>query len=122
MSIGEKIKDLRFEKGLSQKKLAELIGVSQQVFVWWENNKHEPKATYLKALASFFEVTSDYLIGLSDDTTGYVEPAQAAPAIPTPPIVPLYNQLMAGDKLRAEEYIKKMLAEPQYANAAPSLA
>ena len=67
MDIGDKIKELRKSRGLSQSALAKEIGVSQQVFVWWENGKHEPKASYIAELANFFDVTSDYLLGLENE-------------------------------------------------------
>lgn len=67
MIIGERIKELRQDKKISQKELAKIINVSQQVFAWWENGKHEPKASYIYRLALYFEVTADYLIGLENE-------------------------------------------------------
>ena len=66
-SLGETIKSLRIEKGLTQPQLAELIGVSKGMISIWENNINEPKASYVKALASVLEVSSDYLLGLKDE-------------------------------------------------------
>lgn len=68
MEIGKRIKELRITKNLSQKQLAEKIHVTQQVIALWETGKHEPKASYIYNLASFFGVTADYLIGLEDET------------------------------------------------------
>lgn len=65
-NLGEKIKDLRLEKGLTQPQLAKLIGVSNGIISIWENNINEPKATYIKRLAKTFHVSSDYLLGLKD--------------------------------------------------------
>ena len=59
MSIGEKIKDLRTEKGLSQLKLAKIIGVSQKAIDYWERNVNEPKASYIIALVKTFEISYD---------------------------------------------------------------
>jgi transcriptional regulator with XRE-family HTH domain len=61
--IGEKIKELRTEKGLSQLKLAKAIGTSQKAIDYWERGVNEPKASYILALADFFDVSCDYLLG-----------------------------------------------------------
>ena len=59
MKIGEKIKELRIEKGFSQMQLAKLIGVSQKAIDYWERNVNEPKASYIIALVSTFELSFD---------------------------------------------------------------
>ncbi len=59
MSIGEKIKELRNEKGLSQMQLAKTIGVSQKAIDYWERNVNEPKASYIISLVKTFEISFD---------------------------------------------------------------
>lgn len=59
MSIGEKIKELRLEKGLSQLKLGKAIGVSQKAIDYWERNVNEPKASYIISLVKIFDVSFD---------------------------------------------------------------
>ena len=59
MNIGEKIKELRIEKCLSQIQLAKTIGVSQKAIDYWERNVNEPKASYIIALVKFFDITFD---------------------------------------------------------------
>ena len=59
MSIGEKIKELRIEKGLSQMNLAKIVGVSQKAIDYWERDVNEPKASYIIALVKAFEITFD---------------------------------------------------------------
>ena len=63
MSIGERIKELRTEKGLSQERLARQIGVSQKAIDYWERGVNEPKASYILALCDFFDVSADDLLG-----------------------------------------------------------
>ncbi len=63
MKIGEIIKELRTERGLSQAALAREIGVSQKAIDYWERGINEPKASYILALAEFFGVSSDELLG-----------------------------------------------------------
>ncbi len=57
------LKQLRTEKGISQQKLAEIIGISQQSINKYENHNIEPDITTLILLANFFETSVDYLIG-----------------------------------------------------------
>ena len=64
--LGEKIKSLRLERGLTQTALACELGVSKGIISIWEHNINEPKASYIKRLALFFEVSADYLLGVID--------------------------------------------------------
>ena len=66
-NLGETIKSLRIEKGLTQPQLAELVGVSKGMISIWENNINEPKASYVKALATALDVSADYLLGLKEE-------------------------------------------------------
>ena len=59
MSIGERIKELRIEKSLSQAQLAKAIGVSQKAIDYWERDVNEPKASYVISLVGFFEISYD---------------------------------------------------------------
>ena len=63
--LGETIKALRLEKGLTQPQLAALVGVSSGMISIWENNVNEPKASNLTALATALDVSVDTL--LSDE-------------------------------------------------------
>lgn len=65
--LGERIKYLRIEHNYTQPQLAKKIGVSNAVISFWENDLNEPKATYLKALAKCFNVSSDYLLGMDEE-------------------------------------------------------
>ena len=66
-NFGERLKELRLEKGLTQKQLANEIGNTQSAIVYWESNKQEPTISTLKKLCRFFNVSADYLLGLEDD-------------------------------------------------------
>ena len=59
MKIGNKIRELRVEKGLSQAQLGKIIGVSQKAVDYWERSINEPKASYLIALVKAFEISFD---------------------------------------------------------------
>ena len=57
------LKALRTSKGLSQQKLADEIGTSQQAINRYENHNVEPDIDTLIKLADFFETTIDFLVG-----------------------------------------------------------
>lgn len=61
----ENLKKLREEAGISQKHLAEAIGVSQQSVNKYENHNIEPDIGTLIRMADFFNTSVDYLIGHS---------------------------------------------------------
>ncbi len=64
--FGEKLKDLRLEKGLGQVELAQKLGVSKGIVSLWENDLREPKLSNLIAIAQFFGVSIDFLAGLEN--------------------------------------------------------
>lgn len=64
--FGVKLKELRIEKGLSQRKLGELLGVCNQTVSFWETGSREPDLDALVKIADFFEVSVDYLLNRED--------------------------------------------------------
>lgn len=62
--FAENLKELRLEKGVGQVELAEKIGVSKGIISLWENGKREPTLSSLVALAKFFDVSIDTLVGI----------------------------------------------------------
>ena len=65
--------ELRTEKGLSQRELARIMNVSQGTYNNWENSNTQPSIEQLIALANFFEVSVDFLIGRTDDVGNTVQ-------------------------------------------------
>ena len=63
MTLGQKLKELRSLKGLTQKDLADKLHVSFQTVSKWENGENEPDISTLKELATLFNCSVDYLIG-----------------------------------------------------------
>lgn len=69
--FGDRIKILRNSYNLSQVQLAEKLKVSKQTISNWENNNILPSVEMLISIASFFSVTTDYLLEL--DNRSYLE-------------------------------------------------
>lgn len=63
MLFSERLKTLRKEKKLTQKELAEQIGISQKSYSHWETGKNEPSFENLIKLADLLEVSLDWLFG-----------------------------------------------------------
>ena len=66
MTFGERLKELRTEKNISQMELAQLTKISQSAIAKWELSKTEPTASALIKLSKFFGESVDYLLGLTD--------------------------------------------------------
>ena len=64
--LGERLKDLRAEKGLTQKELAQALGINAVTYLHYEKEQREPPLSLLVEFAKFFGVTVDYLLGLTD--------------------------------------------------------
>ena len=70
-----RIKSLREKRGLIQELLATELGITQQMLSKYERDSSIIKVDVLKKLAGYFNVTTDYLLGLSDvkrDLTGQI--------------------------------------------------
>lgn len=61
--IGQRIRDLRKQKRMSQTELAKSAGVSQTTVTAWETGKAETSSSAVSKLADIFNVTNDYLLG-----------------------------------------------------------
>lgn len=62
----ERLRILREERGISQQKLAVVIGTTQQNIHRYENGHNEPDIATLMQLADFFQTSIDYLVGNTD--------------------------------------------------------
>lgn len=64
--LPERLKLLRTEKELTQIQVAKDLGVSQNAIYNWESGKRDVSSYFIRALAIYYNVTSDFLLGLSD--------------------------------------------------------
>lgn len=65
--MGERLKQLRIAKGLTLKQVADYLGLTVKGYNFYELDQREPSISTLKKLCLFFDVSADYLIGLSDN-------------------------------------------------------
>ena len=63
----KRIRDLREDKDLTQKALASMLNCSQQVYSNYELGQRDIPTDILIKLATFYNVSTDYILGLCDD-------------------------------------------------------
>lgn len=69
MTLNESLKRCRKFRKITQKQAAIAAGVSESMYQFYEYGRNEPTASVLIALADYFDVSLDYLVGRSDDPT-----------------------------------------------------
>ena len=63
----ERLKELRKGNNLSQKELAAVLNTNNSSICDWECGRSQPDMETIVKIATFFHVTSDYLLGLEDE-------------------------------------------------------
>lgn len=105
--LGDRIRKLRESRNMTQTELSEILGMKTYTTVSkWEKNENFPKGKDLKKLAEIFNVTSDYLLGLSDTKLGKITTQNEHPEILT-----IYNQLEKPKQEKVLDYAKEQLEE-----------
>lgn len=66
MEYARRMRELRQDNDLSQKKTADMLGVAQTTYSQYELYKRPMPIEYLIALCKYYHVSSDYMLGLSD--------------------------------------------------------
>ena len=64
--IRGKLKELRLEKGLTQKQIAKKLNKSETGYASWEQGLSEPSVNDIILLCKIYNVSSDFLLGLED--------------------------------------------------------
>lgn len=111
MTTGQRIKELRIEKGLTQTELGEKVNISNKTISKYEKGSVEPSMTMLAEFAEIFGVSTDYILGISSDrnsdTKKYdVDKTISKIGIPVGARVPIVGVIRAGLPIFAEENIE----------------
>ena len=67
----ERIRDMRVDRGLTQRQIAELLNVSQNTYSQYEIGVTRYPLDAVIKLAEYYNVSVDYLVGLTDEATPY---------------------------------------------------
>lgn len=112
--LAKRIKELRLQKGMTQEDFADVLGLSQQTIAMWENGKSSPKIDALNAMADYFEVTTDYLLGRTEQK-------------PTPPLseeqillLGDFEELDTINRQKVFSYIRDLIRSQSFSRQAKS--
>ena len=111
----ERIRQLRARRGLSQDQLAAALGVSRSAVSMYETSQREPDFETCEAIADFFNIDMDYLLGCSDVERKVVAAAPIPPGFePLPEMVqvPLIGSIACGSPILAEGNIESYVGIP----------
>lgn len=103
-----KLKELRQEKGLTQKELATMVKLNQTAIGKYERGELEPNLDMLKQLADIFDVSVDYLLGREDDF-GVVKRESPADK-DSEELLSLYRELTPSAQEAIKETIRQLVA------------
>ena len=99
-----RLAQIRKQRGLSQQKLADTLGVSRSTVAMWETGPNQPDPDMLLRIADFFHVSVDYFLGRTDD------PAPAASFSDIPNVrqvtkrkIPVLGEIACGKPIFADE-------------------
>mgnify|MGYP002579452488 CR=1 FL=1 len=98
IKFAERLRELRKERHVTQKDMGEILGIQLRSYQCYESGDRRPDYEKLVALADYFDVTTDYLLGRSDvrgehgmgrrpAATGILLPQGACPAGMHPPFL-----------------------------------
>lgn len=65
--FSSRLQSIRIERGCSRKEIADLLKITPRAYQYYEEGKREPSYDKLVLLAQHFNVSADYLLGLSDE-------------------------------------------------------
>ncbi|WP_313563582.1 helix-turn-helix domain-containing protein [Ruminiclostridium cellobioparum] len=68
-----RLKELREEKRLLQKDIAKLLNITTSAYGFYEQGKRDPDTEVVRLLADFYSVTSDYILGLTDNKKQHIQ-------------------------------------------------
>ena len=66
-TFASRLRQLRLDKNLRQEQVAKLIGVNKSAISKYENNTRQPSFEIFVRLANFYRVTTDYLLGMTNN-------------------------------------------------------
>lgn len=91
-TLGKRLKKLRSQKKITQQQLADIFGVDRSTVASWEIDRREPDNYTIQKLADFFDTTTDYLLGRTDNPNPYHKEKQ-------PDFAPAFKEKNLGDAI-----------------------
>lgn len=118
--FNERLKDLRKEKDISQAEFAKYIGISKSSINMYERGEREPGIETLEAIADYFNVDMDYLLGKSEHRSKYdwfvreKDGLVIDNILPLPEVrsIPIIGTIACGDPINATENVDGYVSVP----------
>ncbi len=118
--FGQRLVKAREKRGLSQKRLAELLNITPTRLNYWEKDKREPDFYMFSKILSILKVSADDLLGLDLD---YISEHKKIEPLPQEDEgIALYNSLYDIDKAEIRGEMKQMLKAEKYKQDSVELA
>lgn len=113
-TLGNRLKELRKERGYSQAALGEKLGVGKSMVSMYENGSRNPSFEMLETIADFFNVDMDYLYGRTECKNKYQEAYASSNIQPIPETyqVPRLGTIACGLPILAEQNIETFDSVP----------
>lgn len=115
MKFAETLKNLRDIKGMTQKDLGKILGVSRETIAGYETKNHQPDYEKLEILSRFFDVSIDYL--LTGDDSFHIESMKRPPInekVLDTKVIKVYKTLPAEVKQDVLKYLKLLHLNEKY--------
>lgn len=115
MKFGETLKNLRDIKGITQKELGKLLGVSRATIADYETKNHQPDYEKLEILSHYFEVSIDYL--LTGEDSFHIERMKRPPInekVLDTEVIKVYRTLSPETKQDVLKYLKLLQLNEKY--------
>lgn len=112
-TLGIRIKDLRKEKKLTQKELAQILSITIPTLSHWECDYQEPSSKDLLAISNAFNVSTDYLLGRTDEFGAIIpNPSPTVPALSDEErqLLELFSRMDRAQKIQALGYCEGLLS------------
>lgn len=121
MPFGNVLRNLRNRSHMTQKELADVLGISESTVGMYERGHREPAFEMLETIADYFNVDMDFLTGRSDTERVYsFNPSPASGnilSIPRMDSVPLIGTIACGTPILATENIEGNVSKPEHVTA-----
>lgn len=108
----QRLRDLREDKDMTQRQIAEILNDSQQHYQLYESGKREPPFYIIIKLAKFYKVSIDYIAGLTNSKGGLYKNNEEEKGI-----LNLYNSLDQKKKGKAELFLEQLAEQQEEENA-----
>ncbi len=109
-TLGERIKFMRDNMGLTQKELAEKIGIMPSTLGKYTKNVTDTPSSIVRRMAIIFNTTTDYLLGLTDDYSAPNGEQSSSINAREQNLIFNFRELSEIDKTKVEERILTLLS------------